>query len=132
MHQTHNEKFKKRLRELAVHTHRNLIHMWVNLQRERVEKPNKGQQSSLYRANSDDSLNQSLEVLGELLVRPLISEQIPEASTPDVVEPGFVEDSRDGGLPDAASEFLRRLVIAEHSPDNEVQHVLNARQIGRA
>jgi len=127
VHQTHGEEFKKRLRELAVHTHRGLIRMWVDLQRERVEKPDEGQQSSLYRANSDDSLNQSLEVLGELLVRPLISEQIPEASTPDVVEPGFVEDSRDGGLPDAASEFLRRLVIAEHSPDNEVQHVLNAR-----
>lgn len=128
VHQTHAEEFKKRLRELAVHTHRGLIRMWVDLQRERVEKVDEGQQSSLYRANSDDSLNQSLEVLGELLVRPLISEQVPEAAAaPEPTAPDFVSDPRDGELADAASEFLRRLVIAQRSPENEVEHALNAR-----
>lgn len=141
VHQTHGLEFKKRLRELAVHTHRGLIRMWVDLQRERVESPEEGHKTSLYRANSDDSLDQSLEVLGELLVRPLISDQSSEehglgAQSEPYFQRAAAEPSQgsehinratDAELPDVASEFLRRLVIEESSPENEVQHALNAR-----
>lgn len=126
VHKTHGDDFQKRLRELAVHTHRGLIRMWVDLQRERVEASDERHENSLYRADSEDSLDQSLEVLGELLVRPLISEQNDEleASSKDDEQ---LSRGSDSGLPDAASEFLRRLVVEEGSPENKVQHALNAR-----
>ncbi|AWV89752.1 hypothetical protein [Bradymonas sediminis] len=144
VHQTHGEEFRQRLRELAVHTHRGLIRMWVDLQRERVETSDEKHKASLYRANSDDALDQSLEILGELLVRPLISETFDEEPDGARAELDFVRRSAanrgddsdayaqrahggDANLPRGASEFLRRLVVEESSPENKVQHVLNAR-----
>jgi hypothetical protein len=132
IHQTHGERFRGRLRELAVHAHRGLVRMWVDLQRERVEVSEEQVGSSRHRANADDSLDQSLEVLGELLVRPLLSDRFQSddgesnEAVSDEVESGEAELG-DVDLAADPSAFLRSLIVEEAAPENAVQHALNAR-----
>lgn len=73
VHESHGEQFAARLKELATHAHRGLIRMWVDLQRDRVEGEDEHIEAARYRARADEALDQSLEVLGELLVRPLLA-----------------------------------------------------------
>jgi hypothetical protein len=128
IHQSEGDEFCARLRELAVHAHRGLVRMWVDLQRERVESPEEEIEPSRQRESVDDSLDQSLEVLGELLVRPLITERAGDAADVSDDDLGDTpERSADLDLPADASTDLRNLVVEEPSPDNAARDALDER-----
>ncbi|MFP4599422.1 MAG: hypothetical protein ACLFVJ_14280 [Persicimonas sp.] len=143
LHETHAEAFEERLSELAVHAHRGLVRMWVDLQRERVEASDEEDGHSRRRDNADGSLDQSLEVLGELLVRPLVSEraQLEEDQreegplADDQLADGYLEPPEplpsqyaDGPqLDERASKPLREIVVAEPPAENATRQALDER-----
>jgi hypothetical protein len=93
------ETLERRLSELSVYVHRGLIRMWMDLQRQRmrvddVHGTDREQQAAL---------QQSIEILGELLVRPLLQQPAMVDGQDDVVNPSVLE------LPVEASPFLRGL-----------------------
>jgi hypothetical protein len=133
IHRTKGAEFSARLRELAIHAHRGLVRMWVDLQRERVESPEEELEPTRRRESVDDSLDQSLEVLGELLVRPLITERggdeldACEPTTSESATSAAEDRGADLDLPDEASAELRSLVVEEPSPDNAARDALDER-----
>jgi hypothetical protein len=62
-----------RLEELARLVYQGLVRLWIDLQRERVEDVDPSLKGRLDQEPLDAALRQSLELLGELLVRPLVS-----------------------------------------------------------
>ncbi|MEM1203024.1 MAG: hypothetical protein AAGN66_07330 [Acidobacteriota bacterium] len=92
-----------RLRELSRLVHKGLVRLWVDLQRERVEENEALPLGVRAHDHIDNMLKQSLEVLGGLVVHPVIQEEevraagdtnpgavMPEAVAPEAVAP---EDS---------------------------------------
>ncbi|MGM0558175.1 MAG: hypothetical protein ACQEVA_17455 [Myxococcota bacterium] len=127
VHQGRATDFRKRLRELAVHAHRGLVRMWVDLQRERVDTAEPEPVSGRWRDQVDESLRQSLEMLGELLVRPLLSEKALDTDADST--PTGRDDTRVDGEPLSldATPNLERLVVDASSPDNTTRHALHER-----
>ncbi len=76
----------KRLVETARYLHQGLVRLWVDLQRERVEEsvPIPGVRR---RQQYDLALHQSLEVLGGLLVRPLVKKEATRPEHQPVADP---------------------------------------------
>lgn len=95
-----------RLEKLAEHTYRGLLRLWADLQRERVEDLDPNQQHHAHQEQMDAALRQSLEVLGEILVRPLV------VAGP-VQECGAERESETSPLPAEPSPFLSTLHIEE-------------------
>lgn len=109
-----------RLGELGRHLHRGLIRLWVDLQRERVGDPNVNVlEQARQRDELGDAVRQSLEVLGEILVRPLTRDGDPEiASRIDEVS-RLDGSAAELDLPAGPSRFLTGLRVetpAETSP----------------
>jgi hypothetical protein len=130
VHQARGESFRQRLRELAIHAHRGLVRMWVDLQRERVESSSDDYEIDRRRESVDDALGQSLEVLGELLVRPLLSERDRTGGAeqaPDDASGGRPGRDDEVELPRAATSVLRELVVEDPPPENAARYALDAR-----
>jgi hypothetical protein len=129
IHKTNGGEFRARLRELAIHVHRGLVRMWVDLQRERVESPEEELEPTRRRESVDDSLDQSLEVLGELLVRPLISERALDVDACEGDDKLDEDHDRyeELALDDTASTFLRKLVVEEADAENAARDALDSR-----
>ncbi|HEX3128825.1 MAG TPA: hypothetical protein VH394_15950 [Thermoanaerobaculia bacterium] len=98
---------ESRLRELAEHVRRGLLRLWVDLQRDRVEELDPNLEHRQGQEEMDTALRQSLEVLGELLVRHLVDGE--EAPSP--VRPP--EPPEDTELPGEPSPFLSGLFLDE-------------------
>ena len=96
---------ESRLRALAEHVRRGLLRLWVDLQRDRVEELDPNLEHRPGQEEMDTALRQSLEVLGELLVRPLVEGQ----EIPCPVRPP--EPPEDAELPDRPSPFLSGLFL---------------------
>ncbi|HEX2642129.1 MAG TPA: hypothetical protein VHU81_04000, partial [Thermoanaerobaculia bacterium] len=114
------ELFRRRLRELGDHFHRGLIRLWVDLQRERVTEADAGLQDPVrWRDELGDSLQQALEVLGELVVRPL--NETGEAVPPR--RPALTEQA----LPVEPSRFLSGIRIEPPVTDSSPARLLARR-----
>lgn len=97
-----------RLQELARLVYQGLVRLWIDLQRERVEDADPSLKRRLYQEPLDAALRQSLELLGELLVRPLVgAPDCPGEPLPPVAGPG----SAHAELPAAPSGFLAGAVV---------------------
>jgi len=125
---------ESRLKALAEHVRRGLLRLWVDLQRDRVEELDPNLQRRLTQEQMDTALRQSLEVLGELLVRPLVEgktegetdacplrppedEELPAEPSPSLA--GLFLDPEDPGDPGSGSDALeeRLAELGLGSPD---------------
>lgn len=115
-----------RLGTLADLTRRGLVRLWIDLQRDRVEE--NGIQhwvEDRRRESADEALRQSLEVLGELLVRPLAAAE-PEAPAGFTgAEP--VEEERQASRP---SPLLSGCELGQRGGGTAVSRLLNQRLAG--
>ncbi|HVG06107.1 MAG TPA: hypothetical protein VNM67_00215 [Thermoanaerobaculia bacterium] len=94
---------RSRLRLLARHLDRGLLRLWVDLQRDRVEELDPSSQHRLRQEQLDSALRQSLELLGELLVSPLVSRASPLCPIP--------AERAAGCLPAEPGPFLSSLFL---------------------
>lgn len=122
--------FRQRLEELGDLVHQGLLRLWVDLQRVRAAEAGEDQAVLLGRERDHlaSTLQQSLELLGELVVRPIAS---PEVGAAPAAEERF---SRPGSkaereLPDEPSHLLSGLVAEERPNDDPVLHLLLARLV---
>ena len=120
------EALEFRLKVLARHLDRGLLRLWTDLQRERVEELDPNLQHRLRQEQLDSALRQSLEILGELLVRPLVERSREAAvaspqSRPEEVLPGepspflsslFLDPTAEEQAGDALLERLAELGLA--------------------
>ncbi|HEX6201651.1 MAG TPA: hypothetical protein VF100_01535, partial [Thermoanaerobaculia bacterium] len=111
-----------RLRLLGELVHKGLVRLWLDLQRERVEE-RQPLLDDRRRDHDEEALRQSLEIVGELLVRDL-AQEAPACRAPAAAA---APDER-------PSRFLRSLVIERPRPASEVVAALAARlaEIGLA
>jgi hypothetical protein len=91
-----------RFQRLAEHVYRGLLRLWVDLQRERVEELDPNLEHRLRQEDLDTALRQSLEILGMLLVRPLVAQDRTAEGT---------QAEGNGELPGEPSPFLTGLVL---------------------
>lgn len=134
------ERFRERLRELGRHVHGGLVRLWVDLQRVRVAETD-GHLKLQGRPRDElaDALRQSLEILGELVVRPLATGEVDGG--PYVDAPGAGAGSTGaalgtGGrppaaaereLPDEPSRFLAGMIVDEGASADPVRRLLAER-----
>ena len=112
----------ERLRILAGHVHRGLVRLWVDLQWERVAEPDLHiLVQARQRDELADALQQSLEILGELVVRPLSPSRGDEPRQPS-------EPERE--LPLVPSRLLSGLTVEETAEDGSAAAIL-ARRLAR-
>lgn len=116
-----------RLHELGKHLHRGLVRLWVDLQRERVGDPNVNVlEQARQRDELSDALRQSLEVLGEILVRPLTRDGDPEIAARIEGVSRLDGSAAELDLPSEPSRFLAGLQV-ETSADTSPLHTLENR-----
>ena len=116
-----------RLRLLAEHLHRGLVRLWVDLQWERVaELETNVMVQGRQRDYLSDALQQSLEILGELVVRPLAPRGDETAEAP-LPPPPSRETSDAEHLPLIPSRFLSSLVMERKAEDGSASTVLARR-----
>ncbi|HMB52425.1 MAG TPA: hypothetical protein VKU40_03855, partial [Thermoanaerobaculia bacterium] len=100
-----------RLKQLGTLIHQGLIRLWLDLHRERVEE-RQPVLDDRRREHGEEALRQSLEILGELLVRRLLDD---EDSEPDPADSAGSHPKRPrdpyAGLATEPSQFLRSIVI---------------------
>lgn len=128
VHRTQQEDFCKRLELLGLHVHRGLVRLWVDLQRNRVEDQSFSLSDMRRREGVDETLRQSLEVLGELLVSPLLNDN-PRVNQPLPKPPAAQESLHDDELPLEPSEFLRDLELDRRGEQNLSLSALTERLI---
>ncbi|HTG35090.1 MAG TPA: hypothetical protein VLB76_19410 [Thermoanaerobaculia bacterium] len=117
-----------RLRLLAEHLHRGLVRLWVDLQWERVAELDVNVLvQARQRDYLSDALQQSLEILGELVVRPLSrpGDEAREAPIPPAPERKASDPELE--LPLAPSRFLASLVLTGEDEDSSASAVLSKR-----
>ncbi|HKH48729.1 MAG TPA: hypothetical protein VKM72_29030 [Thermoanaerobaculia bacterium] len=102
-----------RLEKLAEHTYRGLLRLWADLQRDRVEDLDPNQQHHAHQEQMDAALRQSLEILGEILVRPLVV-----AGSGNESDAGPAAETLP--LPAEPSPFLSTLHIDEKGRSDDV------------
>ncbi len=113
-----DEELAARLRLLADLTRRGLIRLWVDLQRNRVEERESTLPAGRRREGGDEAQRQSLEILGELLVRPVAAaEEAAEENPPAPPVPAAAEPSN----------LLSRLIVVEPRRGNAVERQLAER-----
>ncbi len=124
------EKLKERLRQLGEHLHRGLVRLWVDLQWERVSESDVNvMMQARQRDYLADALQQSLEILGELLVRPLAPNPGPGAD-PLPPPPQRRRSDTEERLPLVPSRLLSSLVAVESDREEPVSYLL-ARRLAR-
>lgn len=94
----------ERLELLADLVYQGLIRLWIDLQRERVEERSESTLLDRRREHFDEALCQSLEILGELLVRDVAQEDQGEAR--DCETPSWHERRERGEEPSQALSSL--------------------------
>ncbi len=110
--------FGPRLQELARLVYQGLMRLWVDLQRERVEEHDGNTERWSQQQPLDAALRQSLELLGELLVRPLVGSEERGART------GAAAVSAAAELPAAPSLFLSGLVVERRDLEGRMESAL--------
>jgi len=124
------EKLRKRLEQLGEHLHRGLVRLWVDLQWERMGE---SEANLLVQARQrdylSDALQQSLEILGELLVRPLAPTPGPGADP--LPKPPERQRSDAENLPLAPSRLLASLIAEETDGVGAVAPYLLARRLAQ-
>lgn len=119
------EKLQERLKRLAVHLHRGLVRLWVDRQREQIAETDANVMvQARQRDDLTDSVRQSIEILGELLVRPL-KPTSEEGSLLDPVEEREPSDAEK--LPFAPSRLLSSLVVEESQGEASASALLARR-----
>lgn len=108
-----------RLHLLAEHVYRGLLRLWVDLQRERVEELDPNLEHRLRQEQLDTALRQCLEVLGVLLVRPLVSETPPETPFETSGKSARGEAAWAAGEPDLAGRASRFLSGLSFDPEED-------------
>jgi len=121
--------FAQRLEELGEHVHQGLLRLWVDLQRVRAAEVEP--QTTLLGRQREyvaPALQQSLELLGELVVRPVASPG--QVSAPATAEsfprPGSLAETE---LPETPSHFLSGLVVEELPQDDPVLQLVISRLV---
>ncbi|HSG39424.1 MAG TPA: hypothetical protein VLE27_07275, partial [Thermoanaerobaculia bacterium] len=126
-----DEELPERLRLLAEHVHRGLVRLWVDLQWERVaEEDIHLMVQARQRDDLGDALQQSLEILGELVVRPLASREEGAAGPPIQPAPARQLSEAERELPLVPSRLLSGLMVDEAGVDGSAPAVL-ARRLAR-
>ncbi|HSS76758.1 MAG TPA: hypothetical protein VLV54_08425 [Thermoanaerobaculia bacterium] len=117
----------QRLRLLAEHLHRGLVRLWVDLQWERVaELDTNVLVQGRERDYLSDALQQSLEILGELVVRPLAPRGDETGEAPlQPAPPREISDAEQ--LPLVPSRFLSSLVLEEKAEEGSASAILARR-----
>ncbi|MBA2664623.1 MAG: hypothetical protein H0U74_20215 [Bradymonadaceae bacterium] len=125
IHQGQEPRLPDRLRALGREMHRGLIRLWIDLQRNRIEDVDLAQDER-QRDGTDDALHQSLNILGELLVRPLVENQADDVfpSLPEARADVWVDGPR---LPHEASSFLRDLIVEQEPAGRTTERAVAAR-----
>jgi len=123
-----SDKLAERLQELAVEVHRGLVRLWVDLQRQATRRPGGEEEGGRRHHGVGDAVRQSLEVLGELLIRPLAearrrSPPVARAQVRARSDP-WVDGPR---LDDTPSRFLRNLVLERRGAGSEAERALESR-----
>lgn len=129
IHQVSQEQFQQRLEQLGTHAHRGLVRLWVDLQRSRVEDQSFTLTDLRRREGIDETLKQSLEVLGELIVRPLL-QNVSEDDDVDPFPNRRPDDWIDEDvLSDHPSDFLIGLELERRGEENQTRSALTERLI---
>ncbi len=123
IHATDAGQFGERLQLLGQQLHRGLVRLWIDLQRSRVEDIDVIEDERK-RLGTRDAQRQSLELLGELLVRPLLEHGLPEESGEFLG--GKVRESGEFSR-DEASQFLRDLVVEREEGGASTERALAER-----
>ena len=114
------ERFEARLRELGRHAHAGLVRLWTDLQRVRgASGDGHLMREGSARDDVADALQQSLEILGELVVRPLA---LDDEDPPEVVERPSTATERE--LPEEPSRFLSAMTVDEGVTADRVRRLL--------
>lgn len=124
-----DEFLRQRLEELGEQLHRGLVRLWVDLQRERVTELNVHVlEQARQRDELSDALQQSIEVLGELLVRPLTVASRSGAGSEEV--PARDGSAAENELPAEPSRFLSRIEVEQAETDDAPARLLDRRLAG--
>jgi hypothetical protein len=136
------ERFRERLRELGRQVHSGLVRLWVDLQRVQVaETDTHLKLEGRPRDEVADALQQSLEILGELVVRPLAAGETEETPSSPAIPPDDGEAARtetedmparppaaaERELPDAPSRFLAGMIVDEGSSADPIRRLVAER-----
>lgn len=128
--QTHTlSNFSTRLEELGLQAHRGLVRLWVDLQRAHTEDRRFNLQDSRRKSGIDEALRQTLEIIGELIVRPLLDESTVSESMDAFPEPKQDLSIEEQPLPILPSDFLANLEIERRGENNQVKSALSRRLI---
>lgn len=125
----------ERLSLLAEHLHRGLVRLWVDLQWERVaEMDDNVMVQGRQRDYLSDALQQSLEILGELVVRPLAPRSGEAGEPPIRPAPDRKPSDAERELPLVPSRLLSGLGFEEEVGDESASRLLARRlaQLGLA
>jgi len=122
------ERLAGRLGELAVQVHRGLVRLWVDLQRDATRLGPEANEGRRRHHHVGDAVRQSLEVLGELLIRPLAEagDAGPSAGS-HTLEPRrdpWVDGPPMGEEP---SRFIRSLVLGRRGAASASERALESR-----
>jgi len=133
-------RFEARLEELGRNARQGLLRLWVDLQRVRVSETIDGVVlQGRMRDHLADGLQQSLELIGELLVRPLADgpavDETPDGPEEDGAEPCTADDTLprrpraqvERELSDLPSRFLSGLVVDQSASADPVMRLLTDR-----
>lgn len=118
-----------RLQVLAKLVYQGLVRLWVDLQRERVDDLDPDPQRWRRQEALDAALRQSLELLGELLVRPLVAEAEPGglASAAETLADDPAAPAAPPELPASPSAFLQGLVAERRDLLGKTESALTER-----
>ncbi len=120
-------RFAGRLVELGRLVHQGLLRLWVDLQRTRIAEADAHlMREGRARDYQADALQQSLEILGELVVRPMAADEAGE-SPEGVARPARPAAPTEQVLPAAPSRFLSGIVVDEGSTADPVRRLLAER-----
>jgi hypothetical protein len=118
--------FAARVKALGTEAERGLVRLWVDLQRTRVEDQGQAVRESRQRDGVEETLRQSLEVLGELVVRPLMAQNAAQDAELDYPE-GRPDRRHDKALPLDPSRFLAGLEVERGDEGDEARSALAER-----
>lgn len=119
------ERLRGRIVDLGRQVHRGLVRLWTDLQRVRVaETDTHLRLQGRVRDAQVDALQQSLEILGELVVRPLVA---AGDDGEDADESGRAAATSERDLPSEPSRFLAGMVVDEGTEAHPVRRRLEER-----
>lgn len=125
------DRLAERYRELGTSLHRGLVRLWIDLQRSGARAQASMNEPGRRRENLVETIEQSLEILGELVVRAVLGAAAEQPSTgSEEAWPRETDRWIDGApLPGRASQFLRSHVVAERHDDTVAARLLEQRLV---